>query len=154
MAGARGRSGRKPKPIAALKLTGTYREDRHGGSVQAPLAGKLRCPSWLDEYGQKHFRSTVKALSAVSGLLASVDLDAIAVYASAWSDFRKAQDVLDQDPRNGAARRRKYRAIGVIHQTMTRFGMSPCDRAGLRLPETEDPKMDWFEQALRNRASN
>ena len=93
-------------------------------------------------------------MESFRGLLASVDLDALTVYASAWSDFRKAQDILDQDPSDGSALRKKYRAIGVIHQTMMRFGMTPADRAGLRLPETEEPEMDWFTQALLNRTSN
>ncbi len=147
MAGTKGHSGRKRKPVATLKLQGTYRKDRHANHVPTPPC-KLRCPAWLDDYGKKHFRAAVKVLSEIPNLLASVDADALAQYAAAWSDFQSAHDHIKKhgaeiEDTNGIfhsnpAVRRKYKAAEVIRQIMCRFGMTPSDRAGLHLPEGDD----------------
>lgn len=44
MAGVKGRSGRKPKPLAAHLLAGTYRPDRHGPLPEGGRAAVLRGP--------------------------------------------------------------------------------------------------------------
>ncbi len=152
----KGQGGRPRKPVATLKLQGTYRKDRHANHVSAP-PGKLRCPAWLDAYGKKHFKAVVKVLGDVPKLLAAVDADALALYAAAWSDFRSAQDHIRKhgaeiEDTNGIfhsnpAVRRKYKAAEVIRQIMCRFGMTPSDRAGLHLPEGDEPDaLDEFIQ--------
>src|SRR3990172_18716 len=90
-----GKRGPQPTPNAIKMLEGTYREDRHGG-VHAP-AGMPVKPNWLGEIASRVWDERIDELSAVPGLLSSVDGPALAIYCHAWQEFDDARRVIESD---------------------------------------------------------
>ena len=71
-------AGRPRKPTAQLKLSGTYREDRHGKNVDVQLENFLSVPVELlppktitDSYCQEHYKYHTNLLIKLKILTAS-----------------------------------------------------------------------------------
>jgi P27 family predicted phage terminase small subunit len=92
MAGKKGRSGRRPKSTASLKLKGTYRADRHGARPD-PRTEIPDPPNCL--YGialEEWFRVT--PLLAEIKMISGLDLAVVAAYCLEWSTYTKANGKL------------------------------------------------------------
>lgn len=137
-----GLRGPAPTPTALKMLEGTYRDDRHGGSVCAPPGAPLK-PAWLGEIASRVWDERVEELMAVPGLLSPLDGPALATYCHAWQRFHDAQMEIDA---NGSitcvsekggeymhpAVATQHKAIELIAKIGAKFGMTPSDRAGLK----------------------
>ena len=88
-----GARGPKPTPAAILKQRGTFRADRHADSAN-PI-GKPRCPKWLNKDAAKEFKRIVKLLDTM-GLLGAVDENALARYATTWTRWRQALQLIEK----------------------------------------------------------
>jgi len=76
MAGKKGRSGRKPKPVAVHLLNGTYRPSRHG-PYPVPIQGvPVPMPEWLPNMADREGLSA-RARQLLEDLLTVYRFDAI-----------------------------------------------------------------------------
>lgn len=143
-----GRRGTKNTPTELQKLRGTYREDRHGGSVEVP-AHRPPPPSWLDAREKKYWRKIAKWLDQY-GLLTQLDQVALGLLVTALCDFVIAREIIDNESEKGENVRFcsvtdkgnviQHPAVGVMNKAHARvlkllqeFGMTPSSRAGLKL---------------------
>lgn len=120
--------GRKPKPASALKLHGTYREDRHGDRGGNDGGAELPCPATLDADGAWLW-------SMVTGCrkdwLAESDAVSLQVCCEMWSAYRRLWRLWSDDLTDKNLRCSAIAAKAEWEKTATRFGLSPVDRARL-----------------------
>ena len=143
MAGVKGRSGRKPKPVREHMLRGTYRADRHAaakaladraarGPVPKPPAIVRDDPEslsfWKRNAKHCHALGTLDALSAMPFALVAIH----------WSDYRRLSAYLDKNGHTyttdrGVERLRPefkmaYEAMNDFIKHGQEFGLSPMGR--------------------------
>ena len=148
--GVKGRSGRKKKPDAIKRMEGSRWCTDPAKQVK-PEIGRPDQPEWLGSIGAKVWHSAVDRLEKIPGLLAKIDGDALALYCDAWEDYLTARETIANDGRILESRytktahpaiKEKNSAAARIQDGLSRFGMSPRDRAGIEvLVETE--KEPW-----------
>ena len=139
-----GKRGPSPKPESVRLAEGTFRADRHGRNNPKPAIAAIEAPAWLDDVAREKFAERVRVLQPL-GLVTELDGDALAAYCQAWSEFRRAAELLaDQDlaseTKGGATRSNpliatKNNAAKLIMQFGSRFGMTPSDRVGWDVPK-------------------
>ncbi|HOE11977.1 MAG TPA: phage terminase small subunit P27 family [bacterium] len=151
--------GRNPKSMQIHVLEGTYRPDRHAGTVQAePVSGDLRPPSWLSIDGKRVWRRYVMQLTKL-GTLSGTDVDLFAsgcqelgTYIRLTKELRTEGmtymrgDLVRANPKCSLARL----ALAQATILFSKFGMSPVDRMRIRLePQAEenDAFTRFLEQA-------
>lgn len=93
-------AGRPRKPTAQLKLSGTYREDRHGKNVDVQLENFLSVPVELlppktitDSYCQEHYKYHTNLLIKLKILTAS-DLPELEMLYLTLQQYRSVQQTL------------------------------------------------------------
>lgn len=151
--------GRHATPTSKLKLTGAYRNDRHGDRGEPTHApGVPSMPSVLTGYAAKEWDRIIGALD--SSMLTKADRAMLAAYCVAVSQWRESQEIIDRDGlllpgHNGSLRRNpalmiQKQAMEVIVSVSARFGLTPADRARMKLGEKkgDDPLADLL--ASRN----
>lgn len=92
MAGAAGRSGRRPKPTAKKELAGN--PGKRALNKQEPDFGLVRnvdCPFWMGDHGRQLWE-TVAPLLCRERVLEATDIQNLEVYCSAYDQFRMAQE--------------------------------------------------------------
>ena len=140
-----GEMGRRPKPLKLAVLDGTYRLDRNKLSPTA--GGKLAKPAELGRYGSKLWDQVLPHAESVGG--GECDSESLAGMCRWYNDYRRIQAALVKvSPTND-----KYR--GLLYSMATawrafvdmagRFGLTPVDRAKLRV----DPKEEKDETEER-----
>ena len=107
----------------------------------------------------KEWTRITKLLDSMSVLSAS-DAPAIEQYCVAYSNWRNALarinsgDTTPEGKVYSAAAVRECREYAdQVRRYLVEFGCTPASRTRVRA-ETKDAGTDWFEQALRKRASN
>ena len=132
--------GRQPKTVKELKLTGQYRKDKHGDRCDAELTpGQPRMPKWIGSVeGKQLWRRVVPPLCK-AGIAAQEDGDALAAMCWWYGEFRGA---VKMEPVSLAE---KERAINIARKSwdeclalMRRFGLTPSDRASLKIGKVDD----------------
>ena len=147
-----GRRGPLPKPSAVLRLSGSWRaEGRAESEVVAPV-GEPDMPARIAE-SEPHalvWRETVALLKRVPGLLSVNDGEILACYCDAKVEYETAGAKLSSDgevlvDHNGRSYLNpwvsiKNKARDRMSDFWKRFGLSPADRANLKLeaPGEED----------------
>lgn len=156
------RRGPKPKPTALRMFEGdpgrllSHRKGEpmpvSGGEVPPP-------PEWLGEVGRQKWAQVAPSLFAV-GLLTSVDVDLLALWAAAWDEYTAASELiigkagllLVNDKKNvhanpavliRARAAERIRAIGAM------FGIGPTSRVGLKPTQTGGNAMDAYKKQGR-----
>ncbi len=152
--------GHKPVPTAILKLRGSPcakgREDEPQPDASAPM-----CPRWLDAAAKAEWRRLVPQLQSM-GVLAKTDLGVLAGYCRQWSKWVEAERALIAvtDPSSMEHRRisiSSNEAFGGLLRTITRLGLSPSDRVGLKAgPKTQgdDELSNLLNRRGRKKGSN
>ena len=177
-----GSRGPAPKPTALKKLAGNPgKRSINLNNEPQPRAKRPRMPAHftptddaLPEDDRQHinefyeiargeWRRVVRELGAVPGLLASVDADALAMYAETYARWVVASRklamggmVIEMATQNGG----KYMAtspymaivnqcLKIMKQLLTEFGMTPASRTRIQIerPPEEDP----FDEFLGRR---
>ena len=120
--------GRPPrKPIALHRRDGTFRSDRHGQSMDPHFApGLPEYPAWLARTERTIFAHLVDQLSAVPGLLTPIDSISIAALAHAAKEYHTVAQSGDSKRLDAADKQLRY--------WLSRFGMTPADRASFLVP--------------------
>lgn len=149
-------------PTELHRLNGTFRQDRHGGRLDAaPLPGMLDKPGNLSPAAGALWDEIAATLPP--GTLAAIDaaaLTACCEWFARWKDLDRRLQTGDGDEYKlltlAAVASKQFAALAA------KFGLSPCDRAKLTAPppptnpvstrrrhETEPPtsnappKLDW-----------
>lgn len=92
MAGAAGRSGRRPKPTAQKKLAGNPgKRALNAAEPDFDLVTNIDCPFWMGERGRQLWETIVPQLCAQK-VLCATDVQNIEVYCNAYDQFRMAQE--------------------------------------------------------------
>ena len=131
--------GRPRKPTAQLKLSGTYRADRHGNRVDDTVAaGKPLKPTWLKGDASAAWEAMVGSLAA--GVLTYADSMLLAGAARWWASWRKYDGVLQAGEADG------YKAMMMaaiawknFEKCAAKLGLNPIDRAKMRCETKELP---------------
>ncbi len=150
--------GRPRKPTALRVLEGNRSKSPLPADEPMP-DGEARCPEWLDAEAKKCWRRNADRLARV-GLLTGADADGFATYCQAYSTWKRMCIVIQQEGEtmesvNSAGkevviRRPEVQIMNDAHRQMlalmSRFGLSPADRAKISAP-TAKPS-DPFDDAL------
>jgi hypothetical protein len=152
------RGGRPRKPAELHRLHGSYRKDRHGplppssNGDETNEAGDV----WLEPTDPQALEFYKLLLHSPVGVaIRATDSAALTLAAETWVLLNKAVDAARGDPMDVAARSAVVAYAGVFDRLCSRFGLTPSDRARLRI--TEPPpasKLDRFLDggiARRNR---
>lgn len=92
MAGAAGRSGRRPKPTAKKLLAGNPgKRALNKNEPDFGLVHNIDCPFWMGEYGRQLWETIAPELCK-ERILAATDIQNLEVYCSAYEQFRQAED--------------------------------------------------------------
>ena len=140
-----GRRGPKHKPTNLKILEGN--PGRRALNVTEPLpTGEAQCPGHLQPQARAMWADLLEAMPP--GLYTAADVPVLAAFCEAWADHVRATEELAvgslTTPRGGksplvAIRNDAARTMAALG---TRLGLSPADRANLRMP-AEDMGGKW-----------
>jgi hypothetical protein len=148
MAGHKGRQGRKPKMTAKHVLEGTFRAERHAGRVDsvAPASpANLPKPDVIGEAGKWLWELTIRNLPG--GVLRDQDAAKLELMCVSWEQYRKLLErmQIDDDPKLIS---KLKNLADMIDKFGKQFGMSPLDRASLKVEDPKEP-MDPFAEFMK-----
>lgn len=141
-----GKRGPAKSPEAVKLLEGTYREDRHGGTLKL-RPGIPKKPDWLDQIAGQVWDETINELSEVPGLLSEADGPALAMYCDAWRKYWDANSEIESRGlvietltavKSNPAVLIATRERDAIARFGARFGLTPSDRASFKPAGTTD----------------
>lgn len=124
------------KPDELKILDGTWRADRDGDPSASVVAeGEPSCPSWLDGEALAYWREIVPDLVR-GGLAKARDSAELAAMCEWWGMYRRLSRSLDR-----AKPKERHSVLVQVaicwdkyHHIAQRFGLTPADRAKMRLP--------------------
>lgn len=158
--------GRKAKPIALHLMEGKKHltkaeiERRLAGEQQFSVAcDKVKPPAWLNKAAKKEFKRLVKEL-AQTGLLTNIDVDALALYCDALTQYIECSKIIEQEGMmveytNKAAETnkvphplltKKKQLFEQMKALATEFGFTPCARAKIAIPKQEKKEETKFDR--------
>jgi P27 family predicted phage terminase small subunit len=180
-----GARGPAPKPTALKRLGGNAGKRKPSAKEPRPRSKKPKMPGhftpdiseddankewaiWQREFyeiARAEWRRVVRELSAVPGLLTSVDSDALAMYCETYARWVQASAKLAQ---GGMVEKLKtktgseYYAISpymtivsqcmaTMKQFLSEFGMTPASRTRIQVQQETDT--DEFDEYLHRRSS-
>lgn len=153
-----GKRGPAPEPTALKAFKGNPgKRPLNGDEPQFP-PGTPTCPEWLGDIARAKWFELLGVLTKVPGLLRSGDGEALALYCEAYEEMRLAQDAINQEGMivtSEKGGRYQHPAVGIKNRAIQRmgrigalFGLSPSDRAALRIkdepPKTKEGKSRFF----------
>lgn len=133
---------RGPTPKAhSLRVLEGYPDKRRKGPAPRPQKNGLpRCPGWMSAVAKSEFRSAALQLKEM-GLLAEVDMAALAGYATNLSRARSLEAILDvhgYTDADGKARPEVAMLNTAWRQVLAfsvQLGLTPRSRSGLVVPQ-------------------
>lgn len=136
-------AGRPPKPTELHKLHGTFRKDRHGDreASEEAFQGRPVKPDWLDEDAGQLWDELTSQM--VPGKIAKrVDSTQLAVMCRWWARYKYLMDRVEKESFDDEVcdklEARAKRAWATFDSIASRFGMTPSDRAKLRLKQDKN----------------
>jgi P27 family predicted phage terminase small subunit len=147
MAGRKGLSGRKRKPISLLKLSGGYRADRHGGSEVDLPAVVPEPPEFLKDIALDEWKKITSQLLKMK-VVTQLDAAALAAYCIEHKKYFEANKKLDEtktmlvkSSKNTVTIsplvRISDRALANMLRICSEFGLTPAARASMRIMAKE-----------------
>ncbi len=140
-----GKRGPKRAPTAQKIARGTHRKDRDGDPAAEPKPDQIEAPkppAHLGQVGRAKWLDLAPRLAKI-GLLTENDLEALALLCESFGEKAACEATLQEHGEytvleNGyiaahPAIARLDRAIKRIRQLMAAFGMTPSDRAGMKI---------------------
>lgn len=149
--------GRKPTPSRIRELNGNPGRRPIGEEPPVTL-GIPSCPSWLSPTAKREYRRVAKELHRV-GILAEIDQQILAAYASAYARWRQAEEQLQREALTIGNRR--HPAVNVVHDALAEMksfaaelGLTPAARVKLaKMPsEAKDDFEDFLEAVPESKA--
>ncbi len=123
--------GSKPKPKEAHILAGTFRADRHDGEPVAEGV-PVRPPDMKGE--AKALWDSITPQLVANGTAKNLDTSALVACCELWGLYRAAYAVASAAPADKDARIALTAYYAAWERAATRLGLSPADRARLRVP--------------------
>ena len=135
--------GRPPKPLSLLKLDGTYTRSRHANRIDDSLFdGKPKKANWLAFEAKRFWKWQVEPLIE-KGVATEADSATLQAMAQLWARWRWADQQCSECLHDVYDFARWTRVSTSLIQRFdnlaSRFGMTPVDRARLRVQPTEQP---------------
>ena len=137
--GKNGKSGPRPKPIAAIKRSGSNQIYNRKDELEVPV-GMPDCPEWLDEQAKAIWDEQVRKLYNL-GVISVIDQIALALYCFSVSQFLQlnntytVKDIVITTKTGAKKQNPAYEASGKawdrILKISKELGLTPAARAGL-----------------------
>jgi len=129
-------------------LEGTFRAERHAGrvdSVAAASPANLPKPDVIGEAGKWLWELTICNLPG--GVLRDQDAAKLELMCVSWEQYRKLLErmQIDDDPKLIS---KLKNLADMIDKFGKQFGMSPLDRASLKVEDPKEP-MDPFAEFMK-----
>ncbi|WP_026486816.1 phage terminase small subunit P27 family [Caldanaerobius polysaccharolyticus] len=158
--------GRKAKPITLHLLEGKKHltkaeiEQRLAGEQRFAIASdKIKPPKWLNKTAKKEFNRIVKEM-AETGLLTNIDVDALAIYCDALSQYIECCKIIEREGlmveyTNKAAETnkvphpllsKKKQLFEQMKAIASEFGFTPSARAKIAIPKQEEKEETKFDR--------
>jgi phage terminase small subunit len=137
-------AGRPPKPLKIHETEGTYRADRHAGSVAKSTGGRApKAPEGLDAVAQEMWRFVV---AERGDWIAESDGPALQLLCETWSLRCRCKEALFGNPTDKDTRCSFIQYQADCMKMFARFGMTPTDRArlGEQSAEELDPAAEFI----------
>lgn len=131
------------KPTAALKLHGGYRKHRHADRVEASNGRPVK-PDYLKDHGAELWDQLIDQLTAWGA--AECDTAALASMCEWWDRYRKCMDLMT-DPSAESGYKLQVlagQAWNNFYRMAGQFGITPADRAKLKMPKNDKDDLDEF----------
>lgn len=149
MAGAAGRSGRRPKPVAKKQLAGNPGKRKlNTDQPDFDLVTNVFCPEWMGEYGRQLWDAIAPQLCAEK-IMAITDVQNLEVYCNAYDQFRIAQEEVRKNgvtvtgatggPVKNPAATALKEAVAVMATYGGMLGLDPSSRQRLTGAGTKTP---------------
>ena len=134
-----GQRGPAPKTVEQLKLSGSYREDRHGDRGTPPQpGGQPFAPFKLSEEAAQLWDVVVPKLTAL-GVATALDSFELAAMAEHYGSWRRLQRLATEaDPPDARLQRMAAKSYTLFSGTAKKFGLNPTDRQRLEVPVERD----------------
>lgn len=144
-------AGRPPKPVAKHKLEGTFRSDRHGdrGDLLLDLPGSPQMPAGLGDDARELW---VRVVTQLTRAKVAVEIDSSQLEAMCrwWARYleneRHACEFAHDIEAGDVYEKRAKRAWDAFDKVAARFGLTPADRAKLKLPQDNSAKTDPLKE--------
>lgn len=128
--------GRKRTPVEVLKLTGNYREDRHGDRAETYVANTApKRPRGLGDQAKVAWRHLTRTTPA--GVYGEQDAENMRIYCELWQMYCNARDDGDWE--------KQLKLVDRWLKVAGRLGVGPVERARLQLAARPEPKDDFDE---------
>ena len=129
-------------------LEGTFRAERHAGrvdSVASASPANLPKPDVIGEAGKWLWELTIRNLPG--GVLRDQDAAKLELMCVSWEQYRKLLErmQIDDDPKLIS---KLKNLADMIDKFGKQFGMSPLDRASLKVEDPKEP-MDPFAEFMK-----
>jgi P27 family predicted phage terminase small subunit len=144
-------AGRPRKPTAKHKLDGTFRKDRHGdrADVGMDLPGQPIMPAGLSDDARELWVRVVGQLTR-SKVAVEIDTSQLEAMCRWWARYleneRHACEFSHDIEAGDMYEKRAKRAWDAFDKVASRFGLTPADRAKLKLPEDKNQKTDPLKE--------
>lgn len=149
-------AGRKRKPTAMLKSSGTYREDRHGGKMNTNVSIP-HPPTQIEGISKETYDFIASRLNDL-GVISELDGFALQMISDAWEDYISARSVIRQngptystETSNGDIMFRPRPELAMmtnawdrLKKMLSEFGLTAASRAKINVEE----KMEDIEDLL------
>lgn len=147
--------GRPPKPTSDHERDGTFRPHRHADRADTAFEqGPPSMPEGLDGHGRWLWRLVEE--NVPHQILSPADAASLIVVCKLWSVWRRLDD--EMDTAEGDAAYKVATMLSAMTKQLTaglaRFGLSPRDRASLKLPASDAPQEDALTKLMRARSAN
>lgn len=156
--------GRKRKPTALAKLDGTRKSRINENEPRFSMDNNPDPPEFLDEYAKAEWNRIYPELSK-NEVLRTTDRGILIGYCEAYSDFRKAKDILDKSKMqifktpNGAVQQlphvsMKRNAMMLMLKYGSELGITPSSRSGIKGGGRDDDEKSDLLRKLMGDGSN
>ena len=144
-------AGRPRKPTAKHKLEGTFRPDRHGdrGDLLLDLPGSPQMPGGLNDDARELWLRVVTQLTRAK-VAVEIDSSQLEAMCRWWARYleneRHACEFAHDIEAGDVYEKRAKRAWDAFDKVAARFGLTPADRAKLKLPQDNSAKTDPLKE--------
>ena len=139
---------RKSKSDEELKMSGTFRKDRHSDRLKPDIVSELPPPSHYDDEHTLKWNETVSRLRD-TGILTNQDFDTLEAYVSthvlsqkAWKDILTNGFEIEGYPNPAIKHYLAFEA--VLKNIRDQFGFNPRSRQSLKTVKKDEKKADPF----------
>jgi len=132
--------GHNKKTVAELKMTGRYREDRHGDRNEPRPKGEPRKPDWLTGVASDLWDRIVPDLVEAK-VATSWDQAALEILCRSYAEWRAADRLLRET--EDISERYKCMVMCTsagkqLDRYLAKFGLTPVDRRKIDVPPDEE----------------